>query len=109
MKGEGKMKRMLCACFLVLGLILSLSLVFAGDSKQPKKRWIRFEIDYETGEVLKVKAHSPNPISEKELTQAEIDQLLADQYTYVGKLVFTHSSPGCVTYILGGNAVKVCY
>ncbi len=103
------MKRMLCVCLLVLGLILSLTLVSAEDSKNPKKRWIRFEIDYETGEVLKVKAHSPNPISEKQLTQAEIDRLLADQHTYIGKIVFTHSSPGCVTYILGGHAVKICY
>ena len=78
-------------------------------AKHPKKRKIRIEIDFETGEISKIKAHSPNPISEKRLNQAEIDQLLADQHTYIGKLVFTHSSPGCVTYILGGHAVQICY
>ena len=78
-------------------------------AKPPKKRKIKIEIDYETGEIIDVKGHDPNPISEKKLTQAEIDQLLLGKHTYIGQLVFTHSSPGCVTYILGGWAVQICY
>jgi hypothetical protein len=78
-------------------------------AKPPKKRKIKIEIDYETGEVIDVKGLDPNPISEKELTQAEINQLLQGEHTDIGQLVFTHSSPGCVTYILGGRAVQICY
>ena len=78
-------------------------------AKPPKKRKIKFEIDFETGEVVDVKGHDPNPISEKELNQAEIDQLLQGEYKDIGKIVHTHSSPGCVTYILGGYAVQICY
>jgi hypothetical protein len=77
--------------------------------KPPKKRKIKIEIDFENGEIAGVEAHSPGAISEKQLTQTEIDQLLLGPYTLIGQLLFTHSSPGCVTYILGGFAVTICY
>jgi len=78
------------------------------NSKNPKKKWIKIRIDFESGEVDKVKAHDPGG-SEKELTQQELDDLLQGPYQYIGKLLFTHSSPGCVTYIIGGWAIKICY
>jgi len=80
------------------------------NPKSPqKKKWIKMRIDFETGEIDEVKGHDSNPISVKKLTQEEIDQLLQGPYQYIGKLLYTHSSPGCVTYILGGWAVKICY
>ncbi len=79
------------------------------NSKGPNKKWIKIRIDFESGQVDEVKAHDPGSISEKELTQEEIDQLLLGPYQYIGKLLYTHSSPGCVTYILGGRAIKICY
>ena len=78
------------------------------SSKGPKKKWIKIRIDFETGQVDEVKAHDPGG-SEKELTQQELDDLLQGPHQYIGKLVHTHSSPGCVTYILGGWAVQICY
>ena len=99
------MKRMLCVYFLVLGLILSWSLVYA----EPKKRWIKIEIDFDSGETFQIKPHSQGHSSEKELSHQEIAQLLRGQYSHIGQLLYTHQSPGCVTYILGGRAVKICY
>jgi hypothetical protein len=74
-----------------------------------RKRKIRIEIDFENGDIAKVKAHSQGPISRTKLNQTEIDKLLQGPHTEIGKLVHTHSSPGCVTYILGGRAVQICY
>ena len=79
------------------------------NSKKPKKsKWIKIRIDFESGEVEEVKTHDPGG-SEKQLNQQEIDELLQGSHQYIGKLVHTHSSPGCVTYILGGWARKICY
>ena len=82
------------------------------NSKNPKKRWIRIRIDFETGAVVvnknDIKGHDQGS-SENQLNQQEIDQLLAGEYTDIGRLVFTHQSPGCVTYIFRGDAVKICY
>ena len=99
---------------LSLAVILGFSLVVGcahADSTKPgpKKKWIKIRIDFESGEVLDVKSHDPGPIKEKKLTQEELDELLQGPYQYIGKLVHTHQSPGCVTYILGGWAVKICY
>ena len=78
------------------------------NSKGPKKKWIKIRIDFESGEVLDVKTHDTGG-SEKQLTQQEINDLLIGPHQYIGKLVHTHQSPGCVTYILGGWAVQICY
>jgi len=77
--------------------------------KQPKKRKIRIEIDFENGIIAKVNPHSPGHISRTELTPTEINELLQGPHRFIGQLVHTHSSPGCVTYILGGRAVQICY
>ena len=77
--------------------------------KQPKKRKIRIEIDFENGKIAKVNPHSPGHISRTKLTPTEINELLQDPHRFIGQIVHTHSSPGCVTYILGGDAVKICY
>ncbi len=74
-----------------------------------RKRKIRIEIDFENGDIAKVKAHSPGSISRTKLTPTEIDDLLEGPHRFIGHLVHTHSSPGCVTYILGGHAVKICW
>ena len=73
------------------------------------KKKITLEIDFDTGMVEDVKAQSSGYTKGKKLTQAELNKLLAGPHTEMGKLVFTHSSPGCVTYYIGGNAWTVCY
>jgi hypothetical protein len=78
-------------------------------AKPPKKRKIRIEIDFENGDIAKVNPHSPGHISRTELTPTEINELLQGPHRFIGQLVHTHSSPGCVTYILGGRAVQICY
>ena len=74
-----------------------------------KKRKIRIEIDFDSSKFEKVKPHSPGHISRTKLTQEQIDELLNGPHRFVGQIVHSHSSPGCVTYILGGHAVKICY
>jgi hypothetical protein len=74
-----------------------------------KTKYFKIKIDFETGLVAKIKSENPDTNPAKKLTQAEIDDLLQGPHTVIGQLVFTHSSPGCVTYILGGHAVKICY
>ena len=46
-----------------------------------------------------------------EMTQAEVDQMYAspDGPRYVGTILYTHSSPGCVVYYYRGKYRKVCY
>ena len=81
------------------------------NSKGPKKKWIKMRIDFETGDIdikNEVKADDPGG-SEQELTQQEINDLLQGPHKFIGQLIHTHSSPGCVTYILGGRAIKICY
>ena len=78
------------------------------SSNGPKKKWIKIRIDFESGQVDEVKAHDPGG-SEQELNQQQIDDLLQGPHQYIGNLIYTHSSPGCVTYILGGRAIKICY
>ena len=97
-----------------LAVIFGFSLVVGcahADSTTPgpNKKWIKIKIDFESGEVLDVKAHDPGPSKEKKLTQEELDDLLQGRYQYIGKLVHTHSSPGCVTLIIGGFAWVVCW
>ena len=82
--------------------------VAMANSKGPKKKWIKIRIDFESGQVYEVKAHDPGG-SEQELNQQQIDELLQGPHQYIGNLIYTHSSPGCVTYILGGRAIKICY
>jgi hypothetical protein len=85
------------------------ALKMTNSEKKPKKsKWIKIRIDFESGEIEDVKAHDPGG-SEQQLTQEELDQLLQGPHQYIGKLVHTHSSPGCVTYILGGWARKICF
>jgi hypothetical protein len=94
----------------IFGFSLIVGCAHADTTKSgPKKKWIKMRIDFESGEVLDVKAHDPGPIKEKQLTQEELDELLQGEYTYIGKLLYTKSSPGCVTYILGGYAFMICW
>ena len=72
-------------------------------------KYFKMKIDFNTGMVVKIKSENPNSNPAKKLTQKEIDELLQGPHTDIGKIVFSHSSPGCVTYILGGYAVQVCY
>jgi hypothetical protein len=74
-----------------------------------KTKYFKIKIDFETGLVAKIKSENPNTNPAKKLTQTEIKELLGGPHTEVGQLVFTRSSPGCVTYILGGFAVQICY
>jgi hypothetical protein len=75
----------------------------------PNTKYFKIKIDFDTGEVVKIKSENPNTHPARELTQQELDQLLQSEYKDIGKIVHTHSSPGCVTYILGGWAIQICY
>jgi hypothetical protein len=62
-----------------------------------------------TGEVISVideYGKPAIPVDEKELRAIYESP---EGFKYVGVMAHTHASPGCVYYILGGWAVKVCF
>jgi hypothetical protein len=82
------------------------------NTKGSKKKWIKIRIDFETGDIdvkNEVKPHDSGHTKEEELSPAQVNQLLQGPHKFIGQLIHTHSSPGCVTYILGGRAIKICY
>ena len=97
--------------------IIGLAVIFGsalvmGCAIGPKKKWVKIRIDFETGDIdvkNDVKPHSSGHTLEKELTSGELNQLLQGPHRFIGQIVHTHQSPGCVTYILGGRARKICY
>ena len=71
-------------------------------------KYFKLKIDTQTGKD--VKKVDENNTEATEVTQAEIDQIYQGQgFKHVGTLLHTHASPGCVYYIRGGKAYKICY
>ena len=44
-----------------------------------------------------------------EMTQQEIDQMYQNGPQYIGTILYTHSSPGCVVYCSRGKCYRICY
>ena len=71
-----------------------------------KSKYFKMKINTETGEVVKIKDEHEN--SGTQLTPQELEQLYQSDFKYVGAIFHTHSSPGCVYYVVGGWAIKIC-
>jgi hypothetical protein len=100
--------------FTIIGLVLAIIAVgvFLACAQAPTKahsgsKYFKIKIDTDTGQVVEKVDGNNNPA--KELTPQEIQNLyqnLAPQH--IGILLFTHSSPGCVYFVVGGRAFRVC-
>ena len=105
-----------------LALIFGIALVMGCATTKTKKvnekeanemtddREIKMEItvNAETGEVTSVTSEygKTETVSQEEL-QAIYQS--AKGFRWVGLMLHTHSSPGCVYYLLGGHARKICF
>jgi hypothetical protein len=70
---------------------------------------MKIKINTETGELVKITDEKNNPASE--MTPEEVEQMYQNQngFEYVGLLLHTHSSPGCVVYYSRGKYKKICW
>ena len=69
--------------------------------------YMKIKIDIKTHKA-KVKDENNNPSTP--VTQAEIDQIYQNQgFKHVGTVLYAESSPGCLYYVVGGWAVKICF
>ena len=70
---------------------------------------MKVKVKKSTGEIVEVTDENNAlgiPVDPTELQQIYESP---DGFRYVGVILHTHSSPGCVYYIIGGNAYKFCW
>ena len=70
---------------------------------------MKIKVETETGKVVKVVDENGNeatPVDPKEIEKIYQSE---DGFKYVGTILYTHSSPGCVYLCLGGTWYKICY
>ena len=108
-KEVSTMKRMGKLLLTVLVILLACSLViFAGSSiaKANGKKIIKIKVDKNTGEILDIKVGKDDG-SDEDSTPVISPPPSAQ---YVGTLLFTHSSPGCIYVILANGKVRrICW
>jgi hypothetical protein len=101
----------------IIGLILTIMavgvfLACAGvsteahsQSKHPKH--LKIWINTETGELIDIKDQDNKPA--KKLTPAQLQQIYQNQTPLeIGKILYTQSSPGCVTVVILGWPFQIC-
>jgi len=95
----------------VLVLMLTCSLVIAAGSfatnttSKGGKKLIKIWVDKDDGQILDVKLGKDDG-SEDDATPI----ISAPSAQYIGTLLFTHSSPGCIYVILAnGQARRICW
>ena len=69
---------------------------------------MKIKIKTDTGGVDKITDENNNEATE--MTPDEIEQMYQspDGPKYIGTILHTHSSPGCVVYCSGGKCYMVC-
>jgi hypothetical protein len=72
-------------------------------------KYTKIKINTETGELVKITDEKNNPATE--MTPEEVEQMYQNQngFEYIGLILHTHSSPGCVVYYSGGKYKKICW
>ena len=101
--------------FTTIGVILAFMVVgvFLACAQVPKKtkvksKYMKITISTETGQLVKVTDENNNQA--KQLTPAELQQIIQNQAPLkIAEILYTHSSPGCVIYVIGGYAYQFCY
>jgi len=91
---------------MAVGVLLACTKVYTktkGGSKHMK-----ITLSTETGELVKITDENNNPA--KQLTPAELQQIYKTKNPqHIGTILYTHSSPGCIVFTIGGYAYKVCW
>jgi len=89
---------------------MGVFLACAGAAKKTKSKskHMKITISTETGQLVKITDENGNPA--KKLTPAELQQIYDTQNPqHIGTVLYTHSSPGCVTIVFGGWAFQTCW
>jgi hypothetical protein len=70
-------------------------------------KYMKIKIETETGKVVKIVDEKGKKATK--LTPTELQQMYQTQApTHVGEILHTHSSPGCITVVIGGWAFQLC-
>jgi hypothetical protein len=98
----------LILAIMAMGVFLACAGVSSKAHSQPKHpKYIKIRINTETGELIDIKDHNNKP--GKQLTPAELQQIIQNQSPLeIGKILYTHSSPGCIIVTILGWPIMVC-
>jgi hypothetical protein len=73
---------------------------------QGGSKWMKIKVDAATG-ACEVKDNSD--VEPAEMGQTELEQISqSNGFTHVGTILHSHSSPGCVWFVMGGRIFVVC-
>ena len=104
------MTRMGKVLLTVLVILLACCLVIVAGSSIAKangKKQIKIKVDKNTGQILDVKLGGDSGSDDQDSTPVISPPPSAQ---YVGTLLFTHSSPGCIYVILANGQVRrICW
>ena len=71
-------------------------------------KYMKIKIETETGNIVKIVDEKGNNATK--VDPAQMEQISQSQgFKHVGTILHAHSSPGCVYFMLGGRAFKICY
>lgn len=75
---------------------------------QAKPKKMKITLDVETAKLVKVVDDDETEATQ--VTQAEMDRIhnSANGFRFVGTILHTHSSPGCMYITIAGNTYKIC-
>ncbi len=70
---------------------------------------MKIKVKTQNGKVDPIVDENNNQATE--LTPEELEEIYQspDGFKYIGTILYTHSSPGCVVIKIGGKAYKICY
>ena len=82
-----------------------------------KAKYMKIKVKAETGLTVKVVGNDgnsevePDEMAPQDLDPDQLEQMYKGLggYKYVGVVLHSHSSPGCVIYCSGGKCYKICY
>lgn len=79
------------------------------EKEKKKSKYMKIKVKTETGDTVKVVDADDDNATE--MTPEEVEQMYQnpDGPKYVGTILYTHSSPGCVVYCSGGKCYRICY
>ena len=71
-------------------------------------RYMRIELETATGKVVKIV--DENGKKAKKVTSTKLQQIYGSKngFKHIGTILYTHSSPGCITVIIAGKAFQLC-
>jgi hypothetical protein len=73
-----------------------------------KPKHMKIKLDVETAKLVKVV--DDYETDAVQVTQAEIEQIYQSPngFRYIGTILHSKNSPGCMYFFIGGNIYKIC-